>query len=265
MRGLRVLLKESLLIYRQLGNEAGIAAVLNTLDEAQGERLVGGELAREAHEIAHRLEAPYLIAPTSLNLGVAALRDSDPQAAGPLLATALRNYQLSDNPIFSCEAIELIAELVEDSDPEAAARLLGGTAAFRARNNVEWQGYHAPRAKRLDTRLSLRYGPDRYAELRTSGAELDLHGLVIEALSAAQKAGQSSARPVAIDPAVPKLTARELAVLRLLATGKTDREIGIELFISPKTANRHVANIFAKLECHNRPAATTRAHQLGFV
>jgi DNA-binding CsgD family transcriptional regulator len=49
-------------------------------------------------------------------------------------------------------------------------------------------------------------------------------------------------------PAVPEsLTAREREVVALIAAGKSNRAIGVALFISPATAARHVANILAKL------------------
>jgi DNA-binding CsgD family transcriptional regulator/class 3 adenylate cyclase len=57
------------------------------------------------------------------------------------------------------------------------------------------------------------------------------------------------------------LTARELEVLRLLAAGHSNRELGELLFISPATAARHVANIYAKLGVDSRAQATTFAHQ----
>jgi len=66
------------------------------------------------------------------------------------------------------------------------------------------------------------------------------------------------ARP--IDPAILKgLTPRELEVLRLVAEGKTDKEIAGELVISPRTANRHIANIFLKIDVTTRAAATAYA------
>jgi DNA-binding CsgD family transcriptional regulator len=67
-------------------------------------------------------------------------------------------------------------------------------------------------------------------------------------------------------PAAPAgLTARELEVLRLLATGGTNAQIAAELFISPKTASVHVSNILAKLEVANRAAAGARARELGLA
>jgi DNA-binding NarL/FixJ family response regulator len=57
------------------------------------------------------------------------------------------------------------------------------------------------------------------------------------------------------------LSARELDVMRLLVTGKTDREIAGALFISRRTAQGHVANIFTKLGVSTRTAAATVALQ----
>jgi DNA-binding CsgD family transcriptional regulator/tetratricopeptide (TPR) repeat protein len=59
------------------------------------------------------------------------------------------------------------------------------------------------------------------------------------------------------------LTDRERDVLRLLARGQSNRQIGAELFISPKTASVHVSNILAKLAVTNRTEAAAVAHREG--
>jgi ATP/maltotriose-dependent transcriptional regulator MalT len=61
------------------------------------------------------------------------------------------------------------------------------------------------------------------------------------------------------------LTPRELEVLRLVADGRSNREIAGELFISAKTASVHVSNILAKLEVTSRGEAAATAHRLGLV
>jgi DNA-binding NarL/FixJ family response regulator len=61
------------------------------------------------------------------------------------------------------------------------------------------------------------------------------------------------------------LTPREKEVLRLVATGKTNRAIAASLGISEKTIARHVANIFMKLGLANRAAATAYAYENGIV
>jgi DNA-binding CsgD family transcriptional regulator len=59
------------------------------------------------------------------------------------------------------------------------------------------------------------------------------------------------------------LTAREHEVLRLLASGRTNREIAAELFIAPKTASVHVSNILGKLGAASRTEAAAIAHAEG--
>ena len=61
------------------------------------------------------------------------------------------------------------------------------------------------------------------------------------------------------------LTRRELDVLRLLASGKTNRSIGESLFISEKTVATHVSHIFTKIGVGSRAAATAFAYDHGLV
>ncbi len=64
------------------------------------------------------------------------------------------------------------------------------------------------------------------------------------------------------DAGDPVLTGRELEVLRLVAAGRSNREIATALVISPKTASVHVSNILAKLGAATRTEAAVKAHQL---
>lgn len=57
------------------------------------------------------------------------------------------------------------------------------------------------------------------------------------------------------------LTARELEVLSLLAAGRTNKAIAAELVLSERTVERHVSNIFAKLNVSSRAAATAFAYE----
>jgi DNA-binding CsgD family transcriptional regulator len=61
------------------------------------------------------------------------------------------------------------------------------------------------------------------------------------------------------------LTTQEVKVLRLIATGLTNAEIGTALFISPKTVSVHVTNLLRKLEVSNRTEAATWANRHGLV
>ena len=61
------------------------------------------------------------------------------------------------------------------------------------------------------------------------------------------------------------LSARECEVLTLLARGRTDRQIGAELFISHRTVERHVSNILAKLDARTRAEIAAIAHRDGLI
>ena len=73
----------------------------------------------------------------------------------------------------------------------------------------------------------------------------------------------AAAGPPPPAPAPFGLTERELLVLQLLSTGRTNRQIGAELYMSPKTASVHVSNILRKLGATNRVEAATLAERAG--
>ena len=62
-----------------------------------------------------------------------------------------------------------------------------------------------------------------------------------------------------------QLTHREREVLSLLLVGYTDRKIAEQLTISPRTVNRHMSNIFVKLDVPSRAAAAVYAVRSGLV
>jgi DNA-binding CsgD family transcriptional regulator len=59
------------------------------------------------------------------------------------------------------------------------------------------------------------------------------------------------------------LTRRELDALRRIIAGRSNKEIGVDLGITEKTAEVHVSNVFHKLGVSNRVEATTLAIRLG--
>ena len=80
-------------------------------------------------------------------------------------------------------------------------------------------------------------------------------------------------RPIAPDIAArlsarenePTLSPRETEVLKLLAAGMRNKEIGAMLKISEETAHGYVKSIFVKLKVHDRTAAVSVALQRGFI
>ncbi len=96
--------------------------------------------------------------------------------------------------------------------------------------------------------------------------ELEAARGVFEALGAAPAVAEVDALAGGAEgPATHGLTARELEVLRLLASGKSNREIASALVISEHTVARHVQNIFRKLDVPSRTAAGAFAFEHNLV
>jgi DNA-binding NarL/FixJ family response regulator len=105
----------------------------------------------------------------------------------------------------------------------------------------------------------------------TPGDARQAHALLEQAVAAARelgmprlpahaeamRAGSGARTPEAALPF--GLSPRELEVLRLIAAGRSDREIAEELFISARTVTTHVSHIFNKLALNNRAEAAAFA------
>jgi ATP/maltotriose-dependent transcriptional regulator MalT len=62
-----------------------------------------------------------------------------------------------------------------------------------------------------------------------------------------------------VEPLADPLSARELEVLRLLAAGRTNKQIAGELFVAEGTVKAHVAGVYRKLGAHSRAEAVSKA------
>jgi ATP/maltotriose-dependent transcriptional regulator MalT len=120
--------------------------------------------------------------------------------------------------------------------------------------------YETARARMLLGRASLAGGDEDggHSELRAALAEFDRLGAVPDA---------AATRALLVGPTdLPAgLTAREAEVLRLVASGKTNRDIAVELVISEHTVARHLQNMFTKLGVSSRAAATAFAFEYGLA
>ncbi len=81
---------------------------------------------------------------------------------------------------------------------------------------------------------------------------------VMERMRADERQGRKRAYP-------DGLTAREAEVLRLIAAGKTNREIAAALVVSPATVVHHTISIYRKIDARNRTDAAAYAFRLGLV
>jgi DNA-binding CsgD family transcriptional regulator len=148
-----------------------------------------------------------------------------------------------------------------------AVELASGAAALRAQIEVpvcpNWQADLEQTLARAQATL----GQEAYAAAWAQGHERPL----LNVITAAGEVRITSPVRVSQNMDVQEtdrqsvLSPRELEVLRLLAAGRTDREIADTLFISPRTASKHVGGILAKLDVASRAEAAVLAVQRGLV
>ncbi len=120
--------------------------------------------------------------------------------------------------------------------------------------------YEAARIRMLLGLACRALGDDDNAEL-----ELEAARAAFQQLGAAPDLARAEELPTKPAPTGDGLTAREVQVLTLVATGKTNRAIAAKLFISERTVARHMSNIFTKLGLSSRSAATAYAYERHLV
>jgi DNA-binding NarL/FixJ family response regulator len=125
--------------------------------------------------------------------------------------------------------------------------------------------YDAARVRVLTAAACRRLGDVDGATLETDAAREVFRGLGAAPELARLDAGAGQTADTAADAAPAGLSTREVEVLRLVAAGLTNRAIADALTISERTVDRHVSNIFTKLDVSTRAAATAWAYRYGLV
>jgi DNA-binding CsgD family transcriptional regulator len=166
-------------------------------------------------------------------------------------------------------AAEIGSELLRGvaSHARAAVELAEGEprrALVSLRRAVEtWHQLGAPyeeaRSRELVGRACAALGDDDSSALELAAARS-----AFEALGAAHDLGRLDRLGGGV-PTPHGLSARELEVLRLVAAGSTNKAIAEQLVLSARTVDRHVSNIFAKLQVSSRAAATAYAYEHDLV
>lgn len=123
-----------------------------------------------------------------------------------------------------------------------------------------WERFEAPyEAARV--RVLIGHACRALGDDEAAGLEHQAARSVFERLGAQPDLARLDAPKTCVQPgSEPPLTARELQVLRLISTGRTNKEIADELCLSERTIDRHVGNILSKLDVPSRTAATAYAY-----
>ncbi len=226
----------------------------------------------------------------------------EPLAALEMAEQVLQEARLTNKPMLGWRVLALLATVCEATEaiaPERAAALRSqveetGAAmgahspvaeAYRLSVNrdhdaaaIAWERLGRPfmRAKSLlqAGRAAAGAGDREGAAVRLRAAypialALSAQPLATEIEALARRIGASldgeSASASVSAPQMPLLTPREQEVLRLVAQGRSNRDIAAELFISAKTVSVHVSNILSKLGVSTRGEAAAAAHRLALI
>ena len=243
--------------YRQaatFGRDPQPGLALLRLAQGQLEAASAG-IRRALEETTERIRRPRLL---SAAVDVA-LEGKDAEAARTALDELAQLAAERDVPLLQAMAAHA-GGLVGLAEGDAGRALAEARRAWSLWQELD-APYEAARARVVVALACRALGDEDAARM-----ELDAARQVFERLSA----GPDLARVAALTGATRSragygLTAREVEVLRLVATGRTNRVIAAELFLSEKTVARHLSNIFTKLGVSSRAAATAYAYRHDLV
>jgi DNA-binding CsgD family transcriptional regulator/cell division septum initiation protein DivIVA len=212
-------------------------------------------IRRALEEATERFRRPRLLS-AAVEI---ALEGNDVGAARAAAGELAQLADERDVPLLQAMAAHA-GGLVGLAEGDARQALAGARRAWSLWQELD-APYEAARARVVVARACRALGDEDAARM-----ELDAARQVFERLSA----GPDLARLEALTgPARVRagsgLTAREVEVLQLVATGRTNRVIAAELFLSEKTVARHLSNIFTKLGVSSRAAATAYAYRHDLV
>jgi DNA-binding CsgD family transcriptional regulator/tetratricopeptide (TPR) repeat protein len=287
--------EESMAIWAGLDEPAGVAASLDYLGFAAW---LEGDYARASAHCAQALaffEASGRRQETAsalINLGASARYAGDTQRATERLTEALTisrqigytegiawalselgaqtgsadmlrdglrtHFRLGDRWRVA-SVLEAIAATMAGPEPATAATLLSASGELRKNLGTPVPPAERPAVEAARGAVEQALEPALFAKSWASGQSMPLPDAVE---LACQPAGPAPA-PDGKAGLGTDLTERELAVLRLVSQGLTNREIGSRLFISPGTAGVHVSNILRKLGVTSRVQAAGIAREIG--
>jgi predicted ATPase/DNA-binding CsgD family transcriptional regulator len=266
------LCQESLAIFRELGDRRRIAEVLGSLAGYmafyQGNYIDELISMEESLAIMRELGDRRSSAKLLWFLGHAAFVQEDYAKARTFYEEALAILQELGIQWFIASCLDGLAEVaVAQRQLEWAAHLLGAAALLREALGVSPPPYNLATYERAVATTRAQLGEERFAAAWAEGRKMTLEQVLAEQAGATTP-GQTSTVPTiqqpastsAPPPAYPnELTPREVEVLRLVASGLSNAQVGEKLIISPRTAHAHVRSIYSKLGITSRSAATRYA------
>jgi predicted ATPase/DNA-binding CsgD family transcriptional regulator/Tfp pilus assembly protein PilF len=266
----RVHAEESLAVSRVSGDAWSIAYAVTHLGRLSldaGDVDAARTMCEQALAMAREFGEERCTALALHNAALVAKAQEDYASAHTLFKESLLIYGRIGGALDSIECVEGIAAAIGRQGAAAlAARLWGAAQARRDAMGTPRAPLDEASHARDMTGVREHLGEAAWATAWDAGQGLTLEQAVASALdaSATAQAAVLVSKTVESSPLLSSpagLSAREVEVLRLLAAGKSNREIADILFLSEHTVRVHVRHIFQKTGTDNRAAATAFAYQ----
>lgn len=265
--------QESAAIFDTIDFAAGRAMVLNNLAGsllADGDEDAGRQAIEEGLPALRAYGMTRNVAVGLCWLGWLALRQGERAGAAARFAESItvgRDTGFLAAIAMSCEGLASLA--LDAGDAATAAQLLGAADRLRSERAAHTYPWFAGWVATVRTGVHAALREDAFTTATAAGGTRPLEHIITAALAISAELGAMPAAPgkdaVGASSSPDGLTAREVEVLRLLATGKTNPEIAATLVLSVHTVERHVANLYGKIGAHTRVEAATYAQRHGLV
>jgi non-specific serine/threonine protein kinase len=259
---------EALTLGRAFGNDRIVSSALMNLGDAAfraGDVQKSRALSTESIETLSSTHDVYITCMIRAMLGWIDVVEGDFKSAVAQARSSLSLVLPLRDPWLTSNALVLVAAIAfAKQDASLAARLLGAANAGRERAGTAIFFHHWQHAQ-LTNRLTASLGEPAMADALADGRRMSEEEAVASAWAVLRGEADRDLPATVADKTPHELTERELDVLRLLPSGKTDQEIADALFISRRTVTTHVGNILAKLCVANRTEAATKAIDEGII
>jgi non-specific serine/threonine protein kinase len=246
---------------RALGDQDNVARALTNLGKGalrDGDSRQARALSTEALELARRLENQGATALALITLGEVYFREGDLARAAANFRDSLiidvdinKQYAIADG----LERLAFVARAC--AQWQRSARLHAAAAARRAVIGVIVPASRRAASEADIAAIRAELGDEQFQSAWGSGHSMSLADAVAYALTTAPE--QAAAQP----PAAGNLSPRECDVLRLIAAGQSNKEIAADLYLSVRTVERHITNLYAKIGARGKADATAWALRHG--
>ena len=270
--GIRKYIEPSLTFFRELSIHWAVGFCLHNLALAayfEGELTESYRLVNESVALFRVLNNDAGLAEALVTLGKVLQAQSDRAAAHKAVTEGLRLASMHGPRLLVAAALEEFA-YVESPTAQAAwvVQLLSTAQALRAQLGTPLRPADQPTFERALAAARRKLGDDTFAIVWSNAQEKPIEQILntlVEELKLPEDLSAPRQTVSAGEALSEPLSEREFEVLRLIADGRSNREIADQLFLSVATVKWYLTHIYSKLGVESRTSAIARARQLGLL